>query len=71
MSKPVKPKKKIAFNPLEGQFDLITDNNFSYKSVPTNKKLKVPENMQMIVHEEFQVEEDAELLLDGELVVEP
>ena len=67
MSKPVKPKQKISFNPLEGQFDLITENNFSYESVPTNKKLKIPDNHQMLVNQEFVVE--GELILDGTLVV--
>lgn len=71
MAAKTKPDNKISFNPIEGQFDQITGNNFSYRSVPANKKLKVPENMQMTVHEEFQVEENAELLLDGELILEP
>jgi hypothetical protein len=68
MSLPVKPKKKIAFNPLEGEFDLVTDNNFSYESVPANKKLKIPQNMQMVVHNDFDIE--GELVLDGTLIVE-
>jgi len=68
MAKPVQPQKKIVFNPIEGQFDVVTDNNFSYESVPANKKLKVPENMQMVVHEQF--EADGELILDGTLVLE-
>jgi hypothetical protein len=68
MSLPVKPKKKIAFNPLEGEFDLVTDNNFSYESVPVNKKLKIPQNMQMVVHNDFDIE--GELVLDGTLIVE-
>lgn len=67
MAKPVKPKQKISLNPLEGQFDLVTSNNFSYESVPTNKKLKIRENEQMIVHQEFLVE--GELILQGTLVV--
>lgn len=68
MAKRVKPAKKIAFNPIEGSFDLITDNNFSYESVPTNKRLKIYENMQMIVCDSFDVE--GELILDGHLVLE-
>lgn len=70
MSKPVRPKKKIAFNPLEGKFDLVSDNNFSYESVPAPKKLTIPENHQMIVHEEFEIEAGAELRLDGSLILE-
>ena len=70
MSKPVKPKKKIAFNPIEGQFDLVSDNNFSYESVPSPKKLTIPNNHQMIVHEEFDLEEGAELRLEGTLIME-
>ena len=68
MSKKVRAKKKIAFNPIEGQFDLVTDNNFSYESVPENKKLFIAENMQMIITEQFEVE--GELFLDGSLVIE-
>ena len=70
MSKPVRPKKKIAFNPLEGKFDLVSDNNFSYESVPTPKKLTIPENNQMIVYEGFDIEPGAELRLDGSLILE-
>ena len=68
MSKPVKPKNKISLNPLEGQFDLTTGNNFSYESVPNNKKLLVRDNEQMIVTESFELE--GELILDGKLVLE-
>lgn len=68
MALPVKPKKKIVFNPIEGQFDLITDNNFSYESVPAPKILTIPANHQMILHEEFDLE--GELRLEGTLIVE-
>lgn len=68
MAKPVKPKKKIAFNPIEGQFDLVTDNNFSYESVPDQKVLTIRENHQMIIREEFDLV--GELRLDGSLMVE-
>jgi hypothetical protein len=68
MAKPVKPKKNIVFNPLEGQFDVITGNNFSYESVPGGKSLKIRENEQMVVYEEFSV--DGDLDLDGTLIVE-
>jgi hypothetical protein len=68
MSLPVKPKKKIVINPTTGTLDLVTDNNFSYESVPENKKLLVSKNMQMTVHEYFEVE--GELRLDGSLILE-
>lgn len=68
MAKPVKPKKKIAFNPLTGEFDLVTDNNFSYEGVPSPKILTIRENHQMILHEEFDL--DGELRLDGSLIIE-
>lgn len=68
MAKKVKPKVKIEFNPIEGQFDLITDNNFSYESVPEQKVLTIPDNHQMIVREEFELE--GELRLEGSLMVE-
>lgn len=68
MSKPVKPKQKIAFNPTTGEFDLVTDNNFSYESVPSPKVLNIRDNHQMIIHEEFEIE--GELRLDGSLIVE-
>jgi hypothetical protein len=68
MAKPVKPKKRIVINPIESTLDIVTDNNFSYESVPTGKRLQIPANMQMIVVEEFDVE--GELILDGSLIVE-
>lgn len=68
MALPVKPKKKIAFNPIEGQFDLVTDNNFSYESIPNEKVLTIRENHQMVMHEEFDLE--GELRLEGTLIVE-
>lgn len=64
----VKPKTKISFNVIEGQFDLITENNFSYVSVPAGKKLKIRENMQMAVHGCEAV--DGTLEIDGELIIE-
>lgn len=68
MSKPVKPKKKLNVNPITGNLDLITDNNFSYESVPESKRLKIPENHQMVLHEEFDLE--GELVIDGSLIME-
>lgn len=67
MSEPVKPKKKVIINPL-GELDIVTDNNFSYESVPEGKKLTIPSNHQMIVHEGFIV--DGDLDLKGTLVLE-
>lgn len=69
MGKRVKPKNKIVLNP-DGEFDYVADNNFSYESVPTPKKLQIPENHQMVVHELFEVEQDAELRVDGSLIME-
>ena len=68
MSDRVKPKKKIDFNPIEGQFDVTTDNNFSYESIPINKRLEIPKNMQMALFGEFIVE--GELVLEGSLILE-
>lgn len=70
MAKPVKPKNKIAFNPIEGQFDLVSDNNFSYESIPTPKKLVIRENHQMVVREEFDIEDGAELRVEGTFMME-
>lgn len=68
MSKRVKPKQKITVNPIEGTFDIITDNNFSYESIPENKKLTIDDNNQMVVMDEFLV--DGELRLEGTLILE-
>jgi len=68
MAKKVKPNKEIAFNPIEGKFDLVSGNNFSYESVPLAKKLRVRENEQMIIKEEFILEGTLEL--DGALFLE-
>lgn len=65
MAKPVKPKKRLELNPLTGEFDLTTDNNFNYQSIPTGKKLLIPENHQMINFTEFEI--DGDLTLDGDL----
>jgi hypothetical protein len=68
MSSRVKPKKKITISPTTGQLDLVTDNNFSYESVPVGKKLKIYENMQMVVFGDF--DSEGELTLEGSLVME-
>jgi hypothetical protein len=68
MGKPVKPKRKVVLNPLSGRFDLVSDNNFSYESVPDNKKLTIQENHQMVVYEGLDV--DGELDLYGSVILE-
>jgi hypothetical protein len=68
MAKRVKPKKKIAINPTTGKLDVITDNNFSYESVPQGKKLGIPENMQMAYFGIFDL--DGQIDINGSFVVE-
>lgn len=68
MSKKVAPVKKITINPIEGSFDLITGNNFSYESVPVSKTIKIEDNMQMVVFGSFDI--DGTLILDGSLIIE-
>lgn len=68
MAKRVRAKRKVVFNPIEGEFDIISDNNFSYVSVPEGRKLEIPENMQMAVHGCEEI--DGEMRIDGELIVE-
>lgn len=64
----IKPKKRVVVNPLTGQFEYVTDNNFSYESVPEHTKLVIHENNQMIVYEGFSV--DGDLDLHGSLILE-
>jgi hypothetical protein len=64
----VKPKKRIVINPTNGKLDNTTDNNFSYESVPENKKLIIHANNQMHVVDGFSV--DGELDLYGSLILE-
>ena len=68
MANCVNPKKKVTLNPLTGKFELVTDNNFSYQSVPESRFLTIHENNQMAVFDGFELE--GELILDGNLVVE-
>lgn len=68
MSKAVRPKRKVVVNPITGDIDLVSDNNFSYESVPANKKLTIQENHQMTIHDEFHAEGDLDLL--GSLILE-
>lgn len=69
MADKVKPPKKLTFNPIEGQFDYVVDNNFSYQGVPLNKRLTIHENMQMAVFNGFNL--DGTLILNGQLILEP
>lgn len=64
----VRPKKRIVINPTNGKLDSVTDNNFSYESVPENTRLVVHENNQMLVVDGFSV--DGELDLYGSLILE-
>ena len=66
--KTIRPKKRIVINPTTGTLDSVTDNNFSYESVPLNKKLTIHENNQMLVHDGFDVEGDLDLY--GSLILE-
>ena len=66
--KPVRPKKRIVINPTSGKLDSVTDNNFSYESVPEHSKLVIHENNQMLVVDGFSV--DGELDLYGSLILE-
>lgn len=66
--KMIKPKKRIVVNPATGALDTITDNNFSYESVPLDKKLTIHENHQMMVVDGFEVEGDLDLF--GSLILE-
>lgn len=68
MGKTIKPKRKIIINPMNGNPDMVTDNNFSYETVPINKKLVVYQHNQMTVFDEFQVDGDVDL--HGALILE-
>lgn len=68
MAKRTRAKRKVVFNPIEGEFDIISDNNFSYLSVPEDRRLEIPENMQMTVHGCF--ENDGDLIVEGDVIVE-
>ncbi|MDW8348100.1 MAG: hypothetical protein RML94_14150 [Bacteroidia bacterium] len=67
MSK-IKPDKKLVFNPVSNTFEYISDNNFSYLSVPANKTLKIPQNMQMVVYNGFIL--DGIVDLQGVIILE-
>lgn len=66
--KNIKPKRRVVVNPTTGELDTVSDNNFSYESVPENSKLVIHANNQMIVRDEFTV--DGDLELQGALILE-
>lgn len=66
--KTIRPKKRIVINPMTGNLDSVTDNNFSYEKVPQNRKLIIHENHQMLVVDELEV--DGDLDLYGSLILE-
>lgn len=68
MAKRIRPRKIIIADPITGQLDYVSDNNFSYEKVPDNKKLVIHHNNQMAVFDGFEV--DGELDLDGSLILE-
>jgi len=60
--------QKIANAGSPADWELNTNNNFSYESVPSSKILTIPENNQMAIFDGFELE--GELRLDGSIVVE-
>lgn len=68
MAKPLKPKRRIVINPVTGEIDSVSDNNFSYENIPDGRKLILHENNQMVVFDGFEV--DGELDLYGSLILE-
>lgn len=68
MAKVVKPRLKLAFNPIEGSFDLVVDNNFSYEDIPFPQFMIVPEGNQMLTVEEVRL--DGTMWLEGALIME-
>lgn len=68
MTAKVKPRIKLTFNPIEGSFSLVTDNNFSYEVIPSPQFLIVPQGNQMMVVEEVDVE--GTLWLEGAMILE-
>lgn len=56
-------------NPLTGELDLVSidDENFSYNNVAADSEVEIPENQQMIVFEDINV--DGELTINGDLVI--
>jgi len=62
--------KILTINPIDGRKNLIDGygvSGFSIKKVTSDKKITIPENHQMIVHEEIEILGDLEI--DGEVVI--
>jgi len=55
-------KKKLGIDPLSGEFEFISEDNFSIKEVASGKKTDVRVRQQMIV--------DGEIVVNGELNVQ-
>lgn len=68
MASPVTAPRRYELNALEGIFHLVSQNNFSFQSVPEDLVLEIPENMQKVVHECFEV--DGTLEIEGHFFVE-
>lgn len=68
MSLPIRPKRRIIINPMTGNLDTVSDNNFSYDSVPEGKKLIIPSNNQMALFDGISVDGDIDLF--GTIVLE-
>lgn len=68
MGKKITPKKRLSINPTSGEIEFVSDNNFSYETVPENQKLVIRENNQMKLSDEFQLEGDLDL--HGSMILE-
>lgn len=55
------------FNPLTGEFDLVSADNFSYKTIPTGTTVIIPANQQMIVQGDITIVGD--LTITGQLTL--
>ena len=57
------------YNPLTDKLDVVSidDENFSYNNVAADCEVEIPENQQMIVFEDINV--DGELTINGDLVI--
>ena len=58
-------KKKLLINPLTGDFNLVSTDNFSFDTVPVGKIVDIPQYQQMIVYQSITV--DGVLNIDGSL----
>lgn len=43
-------KKKVVLNPFTGEFDLISEDNFSFTKIPAGKVVHIRLNQQMLVN---------------------